>query len=270
MNFWVIGALVLALALLRVFKVNALVWVGMFWVAIYVLLKWGIVPPVPGSIRGMYLAIVTVALMLYVSSDRNRAEDALQGLRRLLLERKWRPVLLFLLLIYPMAQAITVYQERTATLAPPPSGRTIHPAPPEAITVKGNRIDILRGENPYRKLETEDPKAFDEHVQNGRAVYYRNCVFCHGDDLRGDGLFAPGLDPLPANLNSATTIGMLTETFLMWRIAKGGPGLPEESTPWNTAMPAWEDRLTETDIWDVILFMYKFTGLKPRAVEKVE
>jgi mono/diheme cytochrome c family protein len=180
------------------------------------------------------------------------------------------PLFLGLLLLFPLAQGFSVYQERTAAIAPPPSGRTIHPAPPEEITVKGRKIDILRGENPYRRLETSDPKTFAEHVTNGRAVYYRNCVFCHGDDLRGDGLFASGLDPLPANLNDPTTIGMLTETYLMWRIAKGGPGLPEEGTPWSTAMPAWEDRLSEGDMWDVILFLYQFTGLKPRAVEKVE
>lgn len=270
MNYWILGGIVASLIALRFFKTNALVWVALVWVAAFVFLKWGFKPPAPGSIRGMYLSIVSVALLLYVSSDRGRAQEAMHGLRVLLFEKKWRIFLVLLLLAYPLAQAIAAYQERTATVAPPPSGRTIHPAPPEAITVRGKKIDIIRGENPFRKLETEDPKAFAEHLQNGRGVYYRNCVFCHGDDLRGDGIYAPGLDPLPANLNSATTIGMLTETFLMWRIAKGGPGLPEEGAPWSTAMPAWEDRLSETDIWDVILFMYQYTGLKPRAVEKVE
>ena len=33
---------------------------------------------------------------------------------------------------------------------------------------------------------------------------------------------------------------MLRDTFLFWRISKGGPGLPEEGGPWDTAMPAWE------------------------------
>ena len=61
---------------------------------------------------------------------------------------------------------------------------------------------------------------------------------------------------------------MLRETFLFWRISKGGPGLPEEGGPWDTAMPAWEKILKEEDIWDVILFLYDFTGRKPRAREE--
>jgi hypothetical protein len=32
-------------------------------------------------------------------------------------------------------------------------------------------------------------------------------------------------------------------------------------------MPAWEKFLTDEEIWDVILFLYDFTGQKPRARE---
>ncbi|NNF02932.1 MAG: cytochrome c, partial [Rhodothermales bacterium] len=92
---------------------------------------------------------------------------------------------------------------------------------------------------------------------------------CHGDDMAGDGIFAHGLDPIPANFKDATTIAMLQEGYLFWRIAKGGPGLPPESTPWLSAMPAWELFLTEEEIWDVILFLYDYTGHRPRAREEV-
>jgi len=63
---------------------------------------------------------------------------------------------------------------------------------------------------------------------------------------------------------------MLQESFLFWRISKGGPGLPEEGGPWDTAMPAWEKFLTEDEIWDVILFLYDFTEQRPRAREASE
>ena len=58
---------------------------------------------------------------------------------------------------------------------------------------------------------------------------------------------------------------ILQESFLFWRIAKGGPGMPEEGGPWDSAMPAWEDFLTEEEIWDVILFLYDFNDYRPRA-----
>jgi hypothetical protein len=63
---------------------------------------------------------------------------------------------------------------------------------------------------------------------------------------------------------------MLRETFLFWRIARGGPGLPDEGGPWASAMPAWEKFLTEEQIWDAILFLYDYTGRRPRAKEESE
>ena len=48
-------------------------------------------------------------------------------------------------------------------------------------------------------LETSNPAEFRKHVENGRQVYYRNCVFCHGDNMAGNGMFVHGLDPIPTN-----------------------------------------------------------------------
>ncbi len=270
MNLWVIGGVSLGLFALRFTRANILIWLAAFWIGFLVMIKWGVVPPIPASIRGMYMGVLTVALLLYAASDKARAQSSKQGMASLLLEKRWIPLLVFLLLLFPASQAWSVYEQKTAEIVPPAAGRTIHPAPPQEITVRGHKIDIMRDHNPYRELESKDKGAFSKHVENGRGVYYRNCVFCHGDDLRGDGLHGHGFDPIPANLNDPATIGMLTESYLLWRIAKGGPGLPDESTPWNSAMPAWEDKLSEGEMWDVILFLYDYTGLKPRAMEEVE
>jgi DMSO reductase family type II enzyme heme b subunit len=104
-------------------------------------------------------------------------------------------------------------------------------------------------------------------VAEGAVIYIKNCVYCHGDNLDGNGHFARALNPPPANFTDPGTIAMLQEAFLFWRIAKGGPGLPKESTPWNSAMPAWEDRLSEDEIWKVILYLYDATGYQPRRWE---
>ena len=66
----------------------------------------------------------------------------------------------------------------------------------------------------------------------------------------------------------AGTIPMLRETYLFWRIAKGGPGLPEEGGPWESAMPAWDKFLKEDEIWDAILFLYDYNGRSPRGREE--
>jgi mono/diheme cytochrome c family protein len=156
-----------------------------------------------------------------------------------------------------------------APLQPPFFARTVHPASPSEITVHDKKIDLDNGENPYRHLESSNPDEFRQHVEHGRQVYYRNCVFCHGDNLSGNGMFVHGLDPIPTNFADKGTIPMLRETFLFWRISKGGPGLPDEGGPWDTAMPAWEKMLKEDEMWDAILFLYDYTGSRPRAKEEV-
>ena len=102
--------------------------------------------------------------------------------------------------------------------------------------------------------------------ESGKKLYLKNCSQCHGDNMSANGMFAHGLDPIPTNFHD--TIPQLRETFLLWRISKGGPGLPDEGGPWDTAMPAWEKFLKEDEMWDAILFLYDFTELKPRAREE--
>ncbi len=88
--------------------------------------------------------------------------------------------------------------------------------------------------------------------------------------LDGQGHFARGFNPVPLAFNETGTIDQLQESFLFWRIAKGGLGLPREGTPWNSAMPVWEDFLTEDEIWSVIIFLYEQAGLEPRTWEEEE
>jgi mono/diheme cytochrome c family protein len=264
--FFLVGA-VAAMAALRFARPNMLVWMIAWWVAVYVTIRFGVEPPLPSSIIVLFMAIITGALLTYVYSDSQRLESVKKPLVAFLVERKYTVPLAVVALALPLLVASRVYLGLSKEATPPASGRTIHPAPPSSITFAGRTVDLIAGSNPYRALESSAPDSFRVHVENGRRVYYQNCVFCHGDNMEGDGIFAHALDPIPANFADATTIAMLQETYLFWRIAKGGPGLPEESSPWASAMPAWEQFLSEGEIWDVILFLYDYTGYKPRARE---
>ena len=53
-------------------------------------------------------------------------------------------------------------------------------------------------------------------------------------------MFAHGLNPIPTNFTDQGIIPQLQESFLFWRVSKGGPGMPDEGGPWDTAMPEWE------------------------------
>jgi len=266
MKIWVVLALVAVFALLRFRRANLLTWAGAWWVGIYLFVRFGFTAPIPSSVISIYMGIISIALLAYVSSSQQRRDDVSRPLVRLMTEKRYTPLLVAMVVAIPALAAANVYVQMSAPLQPPLFSRTIHPASPADITVHEKKIDLDKGEDPFWPLEKSNPEEFRKHVENGRQVYYRNCVFCHGDNLAGTGMFIHGLDPVPTNLPE--TIPLLRDTFLFWRISKGGPGLPEEGGPWDTAMPAWEKFLKEDEIWDVILFLYDHTGTRPRAREE--
>ncbi|MBO6573894.1 MAG: cytochrome c [Rhodothermales bacterium] len=267
MNTLVVLGIIGAMVALRFLKPNIIVWAIAWWIAVYAMSTYGIDPPVPASVVNMFMGIVTIALAAYITAADGRMREAATNTIAFFTEKKFTIPLVILLLAVPALVAFNVYSDMTAEPAPPVAGRTIHPPPPATVSYQGRTINMVTDDNPYRTLETSDPAAFAAHVDNGRRVYYENCVFCHGDNMEGDGVFAHGYEPIPANFQDVSTIAMLQENYLFWRIAKGGPGLPVESTPWSSAMPAWELFLTEEEIWDVILFLYDYTGHRPRALE---
>jgi mono/diheme cytochrome c family protein len=268
MNIPVVLAVVAAFALLHFRRTGLLVWAAAWWVGMYVLLRFGFSVPVPSSVITLYMGIVSIAILAYVSSSQERREEVSGPLVRFMTDKRYTVLLAITVVGIPALAAANVYVKMNVPLEPPFFPRTVHPASPSEITVHDKKINLDAGENPFAPLESSNPAEFRKHVENGRKVYYRNCVFCHGDTLAGNGMFVHGLDPLPTNFADQGAIAMLRDTFLFWRIAKGGPGLPAEGGPWDTAMPAWEKMLTEEEIWDVILFLYDFTGQRPRAKEE--
>ncbi len=268
MNILVVLAVIAAFGLLRFLRANLLMWAGAWWVGCYVLFRFGFIAPIPSSVISIYMGIISIALLAYVSSSQERRDEVSRPLIRFVTEQRYTALLAATIVAVPALAAASVYVRMNAPIEPPLYPRTVHPGSPPAITVHDKRFDLEAGDSPFRHLETSNPETFRRHVENGRQVYYRNCVFCHGDNMSGNGMFAHGLDPIPTDFADQGTIATLRETFLFWRIAKGGPGLPEEAAPWDSAMPAWETFLTEEEMWETILFLYDFTGRRPRAREE--
>ena len=233
------------------------------WVLAFLLLRVGIRPQAPWSVLTLYMFIITLALLVFVSSDRDSWRDFVRPVWLTLTDPRYRVLRTVIVFAIPLLLGYYAYTQAAAKPQAPPELRAVHPAPPDSIQFRGKEINISGVENPLRK----DQAAFAKHVDAGAATYIRNCVYCHGDNLDGKGHFAAGFNPPPANFQDPGTIAMLQEAYLFWRIAKGGPGLPKESTPWNSVMPPWEDRLTEEQIWQVIMYLYAATGQQPRRWE---
>jgi mono/diheme cytochrome c family protein len=268
MNIWIVVAVAVVFGVLRFLKANLLLW-GLAWlVGMYVLLRFGFTAPIPSSVVSLYMGIITIAILAYLTSSRERRNEVSRPLITFMTDKRYTALLGATVVALPVLAAANVYMQMNVPLEPPFFPRTVHPASPSQITVGDKEIHIDSGDNPFRQLERSNPEEFRKRVENGRKVYYRNCVFCHGDNLAGNGMFVHGLDPIPTNFADGDTIANLRETFLFWRIAKGGPGLPEEGGPWDTAMPAWEKFLKEEEMWEVVLFLYDFTGERPRAREE--
>jgi mono/diheme cytochrome c family protein len=232
-------------------------------VVAFVVLRFGIRPPAPWSVFTLYMTIVTLAVLVYVSSNSDSWRDFMRPIRETLVAPDRRLTRLALLIVAPLLFGYYAYTQAAAKPQAPPELRAVHPAPPGSIQFRGKEIQITGLDNPLRK----DQANFKKYVAAGAEIYIRNCVYCHGDNLDGKGHFAYGFNPPPANFQDPGTIAMLQEAFLFWRISKGGPGLPKESTPWNSVMPAWEERLTEEQIWQVIMYLYDATGQQPRRWE---
>lgn len=96
----------------------------------------------------------------------------------------------------------------------------------------------------YRKT----PVPFDAiSVANGATIFASNCVLCHGPQAKGNGVLAktfaiPPVDLLTEPHTAKHTAG----DFFHW-LTHGIPG---------TGMPAFADKLSEEDRWDVVNFLH--------------
>jgi len=226
-----------------------------------------IMPALPSQVMMMYMCMSVFSFLIYFSIKDETFKALLEPMRAVLADDNKKVMrILIVFLALPLFAGYMTYSKVKPQYEPPVSARITHPEPPSTIDFKSKSgeiktIDILGLENPVRK----DTANLAKNTEEGKKIYYRNCFFCHGDDLDGRGHIAQAYNPLPLPLRGGDTIAQLPESFVFFRIAKGWQGLPAGSSPWNSAMPAFENFLTETEIWQVSLFIYEATGNKPRT-----
>jgi cbb3-type cytochrome c oxidase subunit III len=247
-------------------------------------------PPIPWTLLITYMMLWTIGTFLYISQDpKTFAEFRSPIVKTVIGEYKMARIIVFIAL--PLLVGFGTYKSLEPSFAEPVELRTVHPAPPATTKVHGKSYTLEGLQNPFRVDEQDnyvdggpgggalpyegkfpfldaDKHEYMKSITEGGTIFFQNCHYCHGDQLNGLGMFSHVFNPTPANFIDPGTIAMLRESFLFWRVSKGGPGLPNESTPWSSAMPPWEEHLKTEEIWKVILFEYWYTGWHPRTFDE--
>jgi len=247
---------------------QAVLVVVFFYVAFIVIFNVVLAQPIPVSLLTMYMFFVVAGVFMVFTFTEEGTDELVAPIVALVDDPAKKTVRNIVFAIVPIGAGLLTYASLVPSFEAPLELRSIHPAPPTSALIAGTRYDLQSLENPFREYETEDPEKFAELVAEGSETYIRNCQYCHGDKLDGNGPYAEGLNPTPLNFQDIGTIAQLQESYLFWRIATGGPGLPDEGAPWISSMPVWQNFLSEDEMWKVILFLYDYTGHRPRVFEQ--
>lgn len=114
----------------------------------------------------------------------------------------------------------------------------------------------------YANLTNPLPLTVDI-LEEGKAIFTRECMVCHGASGKGDGPYGDGLQPSPPDFSDSSAYGTLqnpsyTDADYFWRISEG--------LPWS-AMPPWKSQYSEEQRWKVVHYIrVNFTQTEQRPV----
>jgi hypothetical protein len=230
---------------------------GVLLVAVFLVLKFGLpllTAPLPMSLIWLYLFLTTIGIVVFGTLSGHSTEALLGPIFRFLsgegIGGATKIARLAVLVLFPLLVGWQTYSGLVASSEPPSENRTIHPAPPGEFVGLANPVPNT-----------------PENVMQGKGFFSAFCSPCHGAKFNGNGPASDGFNPPPANFVDAGTIAQLQESYLFWRIKKGGVGLSVEGHPWKSAMPRWEVELSDDMIWKIIMAEYAGSGHKPRTWE---
>jgi mono/diheme cytochrome c family protein len=112
-----------------------------------------------------------------------------------------------------------------------------------ALSLGGGQTPMSGTPNPVADQVTS--------VNAGYRLYQANCAACHGVDGNGGGPLAGTTEVLPPSLKAH--LGQHTDGDLFYWIGNGLPG----------GMPAWSDKLSETDRWNLVNYLRSINGQGP-------
>ncbi|HEU5467202.1 MAG TPA: cytochrome c/FTR1 family iron permease [Gemmatimonadales bacterium] len=116
--------------------------------------------------------------------------------------------------------------------------------PPDSVSQWADAL-VMRITRAFGNTLNQYP-AVPPSVARGKVVFAKACASCHGLAGRGDGPGGRGLNPPPANLADPAEMRTVTPLDVYRKVSIGVPG---------TAMPRFEDDLTDADRWAVAAYV---------------
>jgi mono/diheme cytochrome c family protein len=94
-------------------------------------------------------------------------------------------------------------------------------------------------------------------VDNGMFTYSKRCKSCHGENGDGKGDRAGELSVKPTDFTNAAEMNHITDGELYWKITHG-----------HRPMPAFEDKLSDVERWQVVDYIRTFAHRQPASAPK--
>ena len=125
------------------------------------------------------------------------------------------------------------------------------------LNQRGSASGVTYASVDLSQLPVPAGQSVTQAIGSGAQIYQSYCIGCHGPNQDGNGVNAGSLNPKPRNLRDAPFMQAMSYQRITTSLHKGVPG---------TAMPRWENLLTEREIGDVIAYVFSLTSPAPGTV----
>jgi hypothetical protein len=125
------------------------------------------------------------------------------------------------------------------------------------LLIAGVGLGLLIGSHVHNRVSEKEAvvgnpvQATEQSIEQGRMIFLRSCIMCHGESGRGDGPLAATLPIKPANLYDH--VPYHPDQFFFSVITNGLSGV----------MPAFGNSISETDRWNVLNYLRSAFGQPP-------
>ncbi len=238
--------------------------------------------PLPATLMFIYMFLSLLAIFLFVSTSERKMDAFMEPVIRFL--RGGQSGILgiarlVVLVLIPLLAGWVTFAKAAPKVQSLTSIRVQHPTLPGRFEkmespLRNPTDEMLQkfiAEKGLGNIGMEEAKArFDDAMlREGRDLFQINCRPCHGSRANSNGPMAWGFRLRPADFTDPGTIATVIEPYVIWRVTEGAFGLPAESTPWDSAMPAWGGEISPDDMWKIALADYDLAGVTPRMPEKI-